>query len=650
MNKKPYNKELSAFMKAHNLGLGSMTEGERAQISATYKRRFGKLRNTWFWTLIYPVRMCYRAWLRFLAGLRERKPNAKFFVKRRAYQFSKAYIKSLFPSEERRKEQENTVFEKDITFSILAPLYNTPEQFLKDMIGSVQAQTYGKWELCLADGSDEEHDYVGKLCEKYAADDPRIKYKKLEKNLGISENTNECIRMATGQYIALFDHDDVLIPTALYHNMRAIEKTDADFLYTDEATFLDEDIYNIITYHFKPNYAIDNLRANNYICHFSVFKRSLLDQVGLFDHAYDGSQDHDMILRLTHAAKKVVHIPRLLYLWRAHKNSVSQDINSKTYAIDAGKRAVLASLERDGLSATVESSPAFATIYKFNYKIKGEPKISVIIPNKDSLQLLANCVDSVLTLSTYKNYEILIVENNSTTPEIEEYYKLIETVDNVRVLRYPDGFNYSKINNFAVKEATGDYLLFLNNDIEIITANWMEELLMYAQRDDVACCGAKLYYGNRAIQHCGVITGAGPDRIAIHSFAGESPDEVGYMGRLYYAQNVSAVTAAMMLVKKEKFEEVGGFDEQLAVAYNDVDLCLKLLKKGYLNVVNPFAEAYHYESISRGYEEKRGNQDRFRAEVAYMQDKWKKVLAKPDPYYNPNMSQDKPWKFGVDAE
>ena len=399
----------------------------------------------------------------------------------------------------------------------------------------------------------------------------------------------------------------------------------------------------------KPDFAIDNLRANNYICHFSVFDRALIDQVGMFSTQYDGSQDHDMILRLTSAAKKIEHIPKILYLWRSHQNSVSQDINSKTYAIDAGRRAVRDSILRDGMTATVESSPAFPTIYKINYELIGKPLISIIIPNKDGLNLLANCIDSIIKRSTYENYEIIIVENNSETEKIFRYYDLISKLDFVRVIKYEEAFNYSRINNVAVKEAKGDYVLFLNNDIEVIEPKWMEELLMYAQRADVGAVGAKLYYPTNTVQHNGIITGIGPDGIAVHSHAGEGITQVGYMGRLYFAQDVNAVTAACMLVCKEKFYEVDGFDEELRVAYNDVDFCLKLREKGYLNVINPYAVAYHYESITRGKDSEKKNKDRFQSEVEYMKKKWEKELTEPDPFYNSNMSKRNPWKFGIEA-
>ena len=644
--KKEYLKIVGDYLKKNNLGIDRVKKSTtEVQESMTGIRR---LKGTWVWPLLKPARVVYNYTRLFIIICRTTGVATALKSVWRKKTFSKKYIKSLFLTKEIIAEQKAHVFSKDITFSVLVPLFNTPENYLKDMIDSVVNQTYGKWELCLADASDAEHAYVGEVCKQYCEKDSRIIYKKLEKNLGISENTNICIQMATGNYIALFDHDDILCPSALYENMKVICEKDADFIYCDEATFNGNDIYDIVTYHFKPDFAIDNLRANNYICHFSVFARELIDKVGMFSTQYDGSQDHDMILRLTAAANRVEHIAKTLYLWRSHQNSVSQDINSKTYAIDAGRRAVRDNIAKAGYNVTVESSPAFPTIYKINYEIKDNPLISIIIPNKDALKMLVTCIDSIVQRSTYENYEILIMENNSETKEIFEYYDLISKLDFVRVIKYEDKFNYSRINNVAVKHAKGDYLLFLNNDIEILEPKWMEELLMYAQREDVGAVGAKLFYANNTVQHNGIITGVGPDGIAIHSHAGESRFEVGYMGRLYYAQDVNAVTAACMMVSKEIFNEVEGFDEDLAVAYNDVDLCLKIRKAGYLNVINPFAYAYHYESISRGKDTSNKNKDRFQKEVAYMKQKWEKELAEPDPFYNVNMSRLHPWKFGVE--
>lgn len=548
-----------------------------------------------------------------------------------------------FPNEEERKLQSETVFSKDVTFSILVPLYNTPKKFLTDMIDSVVNQTYSGWELCLADGSDDEHAFVGQICKDYVDKDSRIKYKKLEKNEGISGNTNRCFEMATGNFIALFDHDDILHPAVLYEYMKVICEQDADYIYCDETTFKgNKSIDDMITLHFKPDFSIDNLRANNYICHFSAFSRDLLDGMELFRSQFDGSQDHDMILRLTSKAHKVVHVPKLLYYWRSHKASVAANINAKSYAIDAAKGAVAAHLHDQGFdNFEITSTKAFETIFRIRYELNGNPRVSIVIPNKDHVEDLRRCISSILEKSTYDNYEIIVVENNSTTDEIFAYYEEIKTHANIKVVTWESEFNYSAINNFGVKYAEGEYLILLNNDTEVITLDWIEELLMYAQREDVACAGAKLYYPDYTIQHAGVVLGLGAHRTAGHSHYRMAITNLGYMGRLCYAQNASAVTAACLMVKKSIYEEVGGLDEEFRVSLNDVDFCLKCREKGYLNVFTPFAELFHYESISRGSDTEGASARRYNEESERFRDKWKAQLEAGDPYYNPNFSLDR---------
>ncbi len=547
-----------------------------------------------------------------------------------------------FPDDKERAEEEAYVFDRDITVSILTPLYNTPEKYLREMMDSVKAQTYKKWQLCLADGSDAAHSYVGDICREYAAADPRIVYKKLEENLGISGNTNVCVKMATGEYIGLFDHDDILHPSVLFEYMKRICDDDADYLYCDEATFKGEkDIDHMIVLHFKPDFAIDNLRANNYICHFSVFKRELLGGDELFRTEFDGSQDHDMILRLTSRAKKIVHVPRILYYWRSHPASVAANINAKTYAIDAAKGAVADHLKKAGFeNFRITSTRAFETIFRLSYEIKETPLVSIIIPNKEHKEDLKRCVDSIREKTTYENYEIVIVENNSRGREIRDYYEELKKDKRIRVTECHGPFNFSKICNAGVKKAKGEYILLLNNDTEVISINWIEELLMYAQREDVGAVGAKLYYPDDTIQHAGIVLGLGAHRTAGHTHYRDGRDILGYMGRLCYAQDVSAVTGACLLVRRALYDEVGGLDEEFAVSLNDVDFCLKLRQLGYLNVFTPFAELYHYESVSRGADDKGANAERYEAESARFKEKWKEVLDKGDPYYNPNFSLD----------
>ncbi|MBR1772248.1 MAG: glycosyltransferase [Lachnospiraceae bacterium] len=550
-----------------------------------------------------------------------------------------------FPDAEERRRQQETEFARQIKFSILTPLYNTPEQFLREMIESVQAQTYTNWELCLADGSDEAHANVGQICHEYADKDARIRYKKLEKNGGISANTNECLKLATGEYIGLFDHDDLLHPSVLYEYMKRICDEGADYLYCDECTFRgNKGIDSMITLHFKPDFAIDNLRANNYICHFSVFDRKLLEGMELFRSQFDGSQDHDMTLRLTAKAKHVVHVPKLMYYWRSHQGSTAADINTKTYAIEAARGAVADHLTNCGFrNFEITSTRAFETIFRIQYEVIGTPKVSILIPNKDHVEDLKRCVGSILQKSTYDNYEIVIIENNSDTKEIEAYYAELlgskEAQDGrIKLVRYQGEFNYSAINNLGAQYATGEYLVLLNNDTEVITFDWIEELLMYAQRKDVGAVGAKLYYPDMTIQHAGVVIGLGAHGTAGHSHYKVAGTDLGYMGRLCYAQDVSAVTGACLMVKKSLYDELGGLEEDFAVSLNDVDFCLRLLQKGLWNVFTPFAELFHYESISRGLDDQGEKAARYERESAKFRQKWKAFIEQGDPFYNPNFT------------
>lgn len=607
---------------------------------------------------------------------------SKLDYKKRERQAMRQFGTDSFPDEEQAKRERETIFPRMVKISILVPLWNNQREFQIEMLESVMNQTYQNWELCLADGSDDEHSYMGEICREYAERaGGRIVYKKLEKNGGIAGNTNECLKLATGEYIGLFDQDDILHPSVLYEYVKAINEQGADYLYCDETTFKSGDINKMLTMHFKPDFAPDNLRANNYICHFSVFARTLLDGNELFRPKFDGSQDHDMILRLTDNAKKIVHIPRLMYYWRCHAGSVASGIDAKPYAIEAAKGAVAEHLRKHGYDHfRITSTRAFETIFRIRYEILGNPKITIVIANKDHAEDLQRCVTSILEKSTYDNYEIIIVENNSITEEIKEYYsKLLgysyeeaalalagetrrqrETEESTAseqmtpdggVLRSEDGkisiviykgdFNYSAVNNLGEAYATGEYILLLNNDTEVITVNWMEELLMYAQRKDVGAVGAKLYYGDKTIQHAGVVIGLGAHRTAGHSHYKQHRENLGYMGRLCYAQNVSAVTGACLMVKKSLYDEVGGLEEGFAVSLNDVDFCMKLRKKKLWNVFTPFAELYHYESISRGLDDSGEKAERYNKESAKFREKWREELEQGDPFYNPNFSLDR---------
>ena len=611
------------------------------------QERLQRIKGSVFWRMSKPLRMAVH-WVR---RTKERLGHygslkgilRKLDAKKIEFEARSQHGTASFPNEEEARRQRETKFRRDIKFSILVPLYNTPEKFLRQAIDSVCAQTYGNWQLCLADGSDAEHGDVERICREYASEDVRIYYRKLPENEGISGNTNACLSMAAGDYIGLFDHDDVLHPSVLYEYMKAICDQDADYIYCDEATFKgNKTIDDMITLHFKPDFAPDNLRANNYICHFSVFDKKLLEGTELFRSQFDGSQDHDMILRLTSRAKHIVHVPKLLYYWRSHAGSVAADIGAKSYAIEAAKGAVAAHLLEQGYkNFEISSTKAFETIFQIKYEIQGSPRVSIVIPNKDHIEDLRRCITSILEKSTYDNYEIIVVENNSTTEEIFDYYKQIQENPNIKVITYEGDFNYSKINNLGVSHAQGDYILLLNNDTQVITLDWIEELLMYAQRGDVGAVGAKLFYEDRTIQHAGVVLALGQHRTAGHSHYRVSSNNLGYMGRLCYAQNVMAVTGACLMMRKEVFDKLGGLDESFAVSLNDVDLCIRAWKAGYINVFTPFAELYHFESVSRGMDDQGEKAQRYNKESEAFRLKWKEVLEAGDPYYNPNFSLDR---------
>lgn len=605
-----------------------------------------RIKNNPVWKASKPLRAGMHWGLRNYRRVRNlggpRNIARKLRQKKMEKEAKKLHGTASFPSPEEAQKQRDAKFDRMVKISVLVPLYNTPMNFLNEMIDSVRNQTYQNWELCLADGSDAEHAEVGARCKEYAASDSRIVYQKLEKNEGIAGNTNQCYKLATGEYIGLFDHDDVLHPSVLYEYVKVINEQGADYIYCDETTFKGDSIDNMITLHFKPDFSVDNLRANNYICHFSVFARKLLEGTELFRSGFDGSQDHDMILRLTSNARKIVHVPKLMYYWRSHKASVASDISAKPYAIAAAKGAVADHLTRNGYkNFEIKSTRAFETIFEIKYEILREDKISILIPNKDHADDLRRCIDSIKERSTYDNYEVIIIENNSAEDATFAYYKTMENQEKIKVVTYEGEFNYSKINNFGAKYATGEYLLLLNNDTQVITMNWLEAMLMYAQRPDVGAVGAKLYYGDHTIQHAGIVLGLGAHRTAGHTHYKINHDNLGYMGRLCYAQNVSAVTGACLMVRRSLFEELGGLDESFKIALNDVDFCLRLRERGYLNVFTPFAELYHFESASRGIDiQDEAKAKRYEEEAEQFRSKWKAVLEKGDPYYNPNFSLD----------
>ena len=559
-------------------------------------------------------------------------------------------VAGLKEEKEELEEQRKKTFSYQPLFSVVVPLYRTKPEFLKEMIGSIQAQTYGNWQLCLADGSLSGDDAgtaengqapvteLTPLLEQYAKADKRITFTTLPKNLGISGNTNAALALAAGDYIVLADHDDIVPANALYELADALNQDRSiDVLYSDEDK-ISMDGKKRFEPHFKPDFDLDLLCSVNYICHLFAAKKELVDMAGGFCSEYDGAQDLDFILRCCENAKNIRHIPKILYHWRCHMQSTAANPESKLYAFEAGRRAIEAHYCRIGVPAAVENA-AFYGMYRTKYDWKEKPLVSIIIPNKDHRKDLETCVNSILEKTTYPNIEFIIVENNSTEQETFDYYKDLETMrENVHVVFYEGGFNYSKINNFGADAAKGSYLLLLNNDTEMIDGGAIGEMLGYCMRGDVGIVGAKLLYEDETIQHAGVVLGFGGT--AGHAFIGKPRYDTGYFGRILCAQDYSAVTAACMMVKRSVFDEVGGLTEELAVAFNDIDFCLKVRKTGKLVVYDPYAEWFHYESKSRGYEDSPEKVERFNDEVDTLLRSWREIIEQGDPYYNPNLTLD----------
>ena len=520
----------------------------------------------------------------------------------------------------------------------MIPAYKTPEKYLREMLDSIKAQTYSNWEVCVANGSPAgEGKIVNRVLAQYAKEDPRFRFVDLGENRGISGNTNSALEMAKGDFIVLADHDDTLPEHALYEVASAINKNpDCDVIYSDEDK-LDMDGGALFDPHFKPDFNQDLLTSVNYICHLFVVKRELLNQVGGFRQEFDGAQDYDFIFRCTEKANQIVHIPKVLYHWRCHQNSTASNPESKMYAFEAGARAIMAHYERCGIPAEKVVKGVDYGIYHTIFKVQNNPLVSVIIPNKDHSADLDLCIRSILERATYENLEFIVIENNSTEKETFAYYEKIQKeFPQVHVVKWEREFNYSAINNFGAQFAKGEYFLFLNNDTEIISKDLFEEMLGYAQRPEVGIVGVRLLYQDNTIQHAGVVIGFGG--IAGHTFIGLHEAESSYFHRAMCAQDYSAVTAACMMTRASLFRELGGFTEELAVAFNDIDYCMKVRNAGKLVVYNPYSVMYHYESKSRGLEDTPEKVARFNREIAIFARRWPDVLKNGDPYYNPNLT------------
>ena len=591
-------------------------------------------------THTFHINQIFLGWESFIIKLR----NSKFVVKlkefiRNLYQRKVTY-KSWFKltkasKEELIKQKEYKWAEDAPLFSIVVPLYRTPKGYLKELIESIEAQTYVKWELCLADGSPDNK--LEMFVKSYQ--DERIKYRYIGENLGISGNTNKAVEMATGDFIVLCDHDDLITPDALFEFAKEIvSDKEVDSIYSDEDK-IDEKSYDVFDPSFKPDFNIDMLRSQNYICHLYGVRRELVEKYGMFNSEYDGAQDYDFILRMSEHSRKIAHVAKILYHWRTHQGSTALNPESKMYAYDAGARAIGAHYARVLPEIQIEriengyTLGMYHTVFKFNEY----PLISVIIPNKDHTDDLDKAIRSMIEKGTWPNLEFIVVENNSTEEKTWEYYKKIEKeYSQVKVVYYDGIFNYAKINNFGVRHARGEYYLFMNNDVELIEPDSLKEMMGYGQRNDVGAVGCRLLYEDNTLQHAGVIVGE--IGVAEHIFK-KQIEGMTYHARAMLTQDMSAVTAAVMLVKKEVFEKVEGFDERFAVAFNDIDICMKIREDKKLIVYAPYACFHHYESKSRGAEDTPEKIERFINEVNLFNSKWRSFIENGDPYYNCNFSK-----------
>lgn len=525
--------------------------------------------------------------------------------------------------------------------SIIIPIYNVKAKFLDKCIESVLNQSYTNWELCLINDASTNNE-TNECLNKYLNIDSRIIIKNRKKNGNISVATNDGIEMSSGEYIAFLDNDDELDPNALLHVAKELnDNKKIELIYTDEDK-IDENGKRFDPF-FKPDWSPDTFLSYNYICHFVVVKKSLIDKIGKLRTEYDGCQDYDFLLRATEKTQNIYHIPKILYHWRAIDSSTAKDLNNKKEISIKSKKLLQETLERRKINATVNITNE--NNYYIKYKLEKNYKVSIIIPTKDHIELLTRCIDSIINKTDYKNYEIIIVNNNSS--EKETFEKLNEYKKNkkIKIIDMNCEFNYSFLNNEAVKSSTGEYLVLLNNDTEIISENWLTEMLSYASQSHIGTVGVKLLYDDNTIQHGGIILGLGG--VAGHAFINENRNYSGPYSTLQVVRNVGGNTAACLMINKEKYTSVKGLDEKIKVAFNDVDFNLKMLDKGYYNVFLPNIEIYHYESKSRGLEDTKEKIERFNSEVIYMQKKWNNKL-KTDPYYNNNYSYKYNYKIDIE--
>jgi O-antigen biosynthesis protein len=546
--------------------------------------------------------------------------------------------KKYFPSNEVLNEYalESKNFEFRPLVSVILPVYNPPVKFLTQAIQSVIDQVYDNWELCIADDC-STNAAVKSILEDFAKQDARVKIIFRKENGHISASSNSALSIATGEYVALLDHDDLLSPDALLHNVKILNETKLiDLIYSDEDK-VDEKGEHMDP-HFKPDWCPDNFLSRNYLGHLVVIRKSLVDKVGGFRIGFEGSQDYDLLLRVTELTDRIHHIPLVLYHWRMHSASTSVNEEAKPYAFNSGIKALEEALGRRKILGTVKLIENLPGFYSIRYKIIHPGKVSVIIPTKNKPELCEVIVESIFRLTDYPDFEIILVDNNSDEPVFFDFVKKWELKEPLRFKCIKDSglFNFSRLMNNGVAHAKGDYLLLLNNDTEVLHADWMTAMVEQCQFTTTGAVGAKLMYPNNTIQHAGVIIGLGG--IAGHTFVGYDRNASGYFHFLKSISNYSAVTAACVMVKKKDYEAVGGFDEALAVEFNDVDFCLKLKEKGWNNIYLPHVELYHYESISRGHPHKtKKSYQQHLHDVAFFKQRWQKYIDH-DPCYSPHLT------------
>ncbi len=547
------------------------------------------------------------------------------------------WLSKKFPRKADLEKMAETVeiFAYQPVISVIMPVFNPPERFLREAIESVLSQVYPYWELCIADDASTQPD-VRSVLEEYISKDARVKVVFRTENGHISRASNSALELASGEFVALLDHDDLLTPDALYEVALLLNRhPDADMIYSDEDKV--DEHHRFRDPCFKPDWSPDSFLSQMYTCHLGTYRRSLVTAIGGFRAGYEGSQDYDFALRFTEKTEKIFHIPKILYHWRIHSQSASSSSEVKPYAYIAAEKALADALCRRGENGIISGVPRFSGLYSVRYKIENYQLVSIIISSKNLGKALDKCLQSIFTKSVYPNYEVVVIDNGST----EEYTAQVINKWNTkephrfRCYQIDTPFNFSKINNYAVSKAKGEYLLFLSSDIEVITYDWIDAMVEQAQRPSIGAVGALLLYPDNTIQHAGIVLGI--DGVASHSYK-HFPYTLGYFGQVVSIKNCSAVTGACLMCRREVYESVKGFEEELAVAYNDVDFCLKLVKKGYRNVYLPHIVLYHHELTSRGGEDTHKQLTLLAKEAEYMQNKWKQIL-KNDPYYNPNLTR-----------